>query len=672
MKFKKNAVATHLILGVLMSNSAFAGIQGVRKPSGDGDSSSGASSSNPSDSVVVKSGKPVETKKEVLNTGTASNSCNRDQDTAKYFPLDFFQHISRDGSSLKFELRPDNKVLVQIPASLDVCGKFTPLIHQDSESKNITIMMKLDNDKTYAEYIKCLQETKVDDKPILADGKIDHDQIPGKSYSEYSYVMDYAFDKKTDIKKSVKLSYGYPVAYDGKDGYGSTFGFDEKVALPQSLCMKAEKVEAQPVYVNKGQDVLIEEINAVCKRNDSAEIEKARKSIGNAEALKDLADKIKAELDVAYLKAVQTDVKRISGEMQKIEDKINKDKNMDEATAKKEVARYAELTKELDSKFLNPAIYRLDNLMQERTKTEDAAALKAIDDEIKKINDEVSLFSKRQPTSFANLYSMMEKYAITDQAKTIEDIRLKSYVYGRVYAGPVDEKRGKPLTFETANQQQFEKLQKFDRTLTDWSDQYLVGQGNQYPVKKTEKERQAVIERMNSRWSAYEKKEYQDYNSYCAYGMTGSVKNPIKCQDFMKGQNQRRNTELKRREKDLYYIKGRNEKLEKMGMNWNEYQRKIASREEREADSYDPYASSYTSYEDNFSDRYPEYTSSQYSTAYNPYMYSMGYNQPGMMQQQGQYSPYMMNGASMPVQQGQYQMPQMQQYGGQQMGWPSL
>jgi hypothetical protein len=668
MKFKKSAVATHLLLGLaLMSNQTFAGIGSKRTPSGGGGTSSGSSSSGPSGGVVIKPGTPAESKKTELKGGAAGVSCNKDQNSSKYFPLDFFQHITREGTPLKFELRSDNKVLVKIPASVDVCGKFVPLIHQDSETKNITIMMKLDNDKTYSEYIKCMEDSKV-----IVDNKVDHDNIEGKNYSEYSYVMDYEFDKKTDIKKTVKLSYGYPVAFDGKEGYGSTFGIDEKVSLPGDLCMKAEKVDTEFAYVNKGQDVLIEELNAICKNNNAEEIAKARKSLGNAEALKDLAEKIKAELDIAYLNAIKNDVARINKEMGEIEEKINKDKKMDEATAKKQISRYAELSKELDSKFLNPAIYRLDNLMQERAKTTDEASLKKIDDEVKKINEEVSGFSKRPATNFSNLYSMMEKYAITDQAKIIEDIRLKSFFYGKVYAGTEDPKRGKPLSLEGANQQQFERLQKFDRTLTDWSDQYLVGQGNQFPIKKTEKERQSVIERMNSRWATYEKNEYSNYNNYCSAGMTGGMKNPIKCQDWMKGQNQRRNTELKRREKDLYYIKGRNDKLEKMGMNWNEYQRKVASKEETEADTYDPYASSYTSYENNFDEIYPQYSGPSTSTAYNPYMYNMGYQQPQMMQgQQQQYSPYMMNGASTPVQQGQFQMPQMQQ-GGQQMGWAGI
>ncbi len=672
MKFKKNAVVVHLIFAALLADSAVAGIKGVRKPAGsNGEVPSATSTANP-ENVVIKPGKPVDTRKIDLKPGTASVSCNMDQDAAKYFPLDFFQHISRDGAPLKFELRPDNQVLVKVPASIDVCGKFVPLIHQDPETRNITVMMAVDNGKTYGEYVKCLEDAK-----ILEDGKIDHSAREGKEYSEYSHVLSYDFDKKKDVKKTVKLSYAFPKAYSGKDGYESLYGFDDKVELPSSLCMRAEKVEPQLTYVNKGQDVLIEEINEICKTKDAQKIAEARRSLGNADALKDIADKIKAELDASYLNAVKTDVAKIYEEMSKIEDKVNKNKEtMDESTAKKEVTKYADLAKQLDSKFLNQAIYRLDTLLQERAKTEDPEALRKIDEEVKKINEDISAFSKRQATSFANLYSLMEKYAITDQAKVIEDIRLKSYLYGRVYAGSIDEKRGKQLTIEKANQEQGDRIVTFDRTLTDWTDQYLVGQGNLYPIKKTEKEREGAITRMNSRWASYEKKEMQDYQNYCTAGMTGGMRNPIKCKEFQNGYQSRRNNELKRRDKDLYYIKGKNAKLDKMGMNYNEYQRKIASKAERDSEMYDPYGASYTSFEDNFSDRYPAYYQGpQTSTIYDPSLYNMGGQMPFMQQQQ---MPFMMQGQGqmqMPMQ-GQFQMQQpmmlQQPQMGQMGGWPGI
>lgn len=650
---------------LLLAQASFAGIVGVRS-SGSGTRVSGTTTS----STAITPGRTVEEKIE-KREGTASASCKQDPDAATYFPLDFFSQITRDGSSLTFEQRADNKILVKMPASIDTCGKFKPQLVQDPTTKNVTIMMQMEDGKTYAQLLACLKE-----KNILVDDKIDHDKIPGKEYSEYSYVLDYSFEKEKDIKKTLKLSYGYPKAFSGKDGYPSTYGVDSDVELPSSLCMSAEKISPQITYLNKGQDALIAELKEICKSGDAQKIAEARKSIGNADALKDIADKIKSELDAGYLVAVKQDVDRIQAEMTKIEDRLNKEKDtIDESTAKKLTRQYADLAKELNSKFLNPAIYRLDNLMKQRQALgEDDPKVKGIDDEIKKLNEDVSGFARRPNTSMASVYTVMEKYAITDSAKTIEDIRLKSFLYGKVYAGPTDEKRGKPLSFEEANQKQVAGMQKFDRVMTDWTDQYLVGKGNTYPIQKTERERAAAIDRMNKRWYEYQSNEQKNYQKYCSIGWTGSVVNPVQCQAFMQGADQRRNQELKKREKDLLFIKGRNDKLTKMGTNYNNYQRRQIAMDTRDAEGYEPYGSSYTSFEDNFADQYPMYSGPQQSTAYNPYMYQMGGGQQSMMMgNTGMYNPQMVN-PQMMVQPGQYQMPQMNQayMGNQMMPWPTL
>ncbi|MFA6237168.1 MAG: hypothetical protein WC635_07570 [Bacteriovorax sp.] len=637
-------ITTYLATGLMLSQASYAGITGVRTA---GVTPPGKTSS----SVVVTPGK-AKNENVDIKEGTASVACKEDPDAATYFPLDFFQNISRDGSTLIFEQRPDNKILVKIPASIDTCGKFKPQLYQDPSTKSVTVLMQMEDGKTYSQFLACLTEKK-----ILQDGKIDHDKIEGKQYSEYSYVMDYTFDKEKDIKQTLKLSYGYPKAFKGKDGYPSSYGVDNTVDLPGSLCMIAEKVQPQITYLNKGQDVLISELKEICRGGKAQEIAEARKAYGNADALKDIADKIKSELDAGYLVAVKRDVERISKDMTIIEDKLTKGRDtISEANAKKLTREYADLAKELDSKFLNPAIFRLDTLMKQAgdMDSEDPKR-KPIDDEIKKINEDVGAFAARK-NAFSPIYSVMEKYAINDAAKTIEDIRLKSYWYGTVYPGPQEDKRGKPITFDEANQKQYAGLQKFDRVLTDWTDQYLVGKGNLYPIQKTEKERSMAYEKMNKRWYDYQVNEQKNLQKYCAAGMLGSAKNPVQCQAFQAGAKQRMDLELKRRTKDLEFIRGRNDKLAKMSTSYNQYQARQVANETKESD-HEPYGSSYTSYEDNFSERFPGYYGAQAYTPYNPALYSMGGQVSGNY---GMGSPQMVN-PQMPIQQGQYQM-----------GWPSM
>ncbi|MEA9354836.1 hypothetical protein SHI21_01390 [Bacteriovorax sp. PP10] len=689
MKLNKKMMAINVLATLLMTDVAMARISGERKPSTPGESSSsgGRSQSQPSKVKVTVASKD---NFQVVKTADMVN-CTMDMDQEKYFPLDLFTQLSRDeGAGVDIQLRAGNKVVVKIPPTINVCGQFTPELRQDNDTKNVTVLIKLIGTKKETievNGVKTVVETKdallthkdledcLVEKNIIVDGKIDYDKVPGKGYSESISTFDYDFDKKKDVKNTVTVSYGYPKSYDSDEGYKALFGFEDRTPnVPGESCMRTEKIADNSVYINEGRDVLIERINAACMSEDAQKIADAKRSMGNADALKDIAEKIKSEMDAAYLVAVKKDVLAISNKMSKIEDNLNKNKDsMDEAKAKKLMAEYASLAKDLDRDFLNPAIKRLDNLMLKRAALDDdeSPAARDLDAEIKKINEDVSQFSKRNPTSFASVYSVMEKYALNDSAKTIEDIRLKSYLYGKVYAGPTDDRRGKPLSFESANQQQVQKLSSFEKTLNVWSDVYLVGKGNMLPIQRTERERQGAIDRMNSRYAAFEKKELSDYNNYCSVGMLGSVKNPVKCKEFVGGRDKRMQNELKKREKDLLYVRSKNDMLTKMGTSYNDYQRNVASKEAAEAEMYDPTGSTYTNYDDNFADRFPGYYGPSSTTAYDPNMYNMGgvsgsmnMGQPQMMMaQQQQYGG----------QQGyQYQM-QQPQGGGQQMGaWPSL
>lgn len=675
-------MAIHLLASCLITENAFARISaGERKTNTPTDSSGGNNGRQASSGTKISEGSKDDYQTVIANTAI----CNSDINKEKYFPLSFFNEISRDeNAGIQIQKKTgSNKILVKIPPIINVCGQFTPEFRQDKNTKNVTVLMKLygtkkekvTNEKgetvvketkdtllTHQEFEECLSEAG-----IFKDNKIDWDKVPSNGYSESLSSFDYDFDKKKDAKKTVSITYGYPKSYESANGYKPLFDFDNSATVLGESCMRAEMVADKKLYLNEGTDVLIEKLNAACDSGIAQEIAAARRSIGNAEALNDIADKLRAELDVGYLIAVKKDVDRIDVDMKKIEDKLNKEKDtLDEAGAKKLISKYAELAKELNTLYLDPAIMRLDSLMQKRATIGDdeSPEVVKIDEEIKKLNEGIAQFAKRNPTSFASVYGVMEKFAITDSAKVIEDIRLKSYLYSKVYPGKTDEKRGKQMTFDMAEKKQYEQLQKFDRTLTDWTDIYLVGQGNTFPIKKVERERQGTIDRMNSRWAAYEKKEYTDYNNYCAVGMLGSVKNPVKCKEWSAGLEKRRTSELKKREKDLLFVRGRNDKLDKMGTNYNEHQRRMASRDEAEADGYEPYGSSYTSYEDNFSDRFPGYYGPTSTTAYNGANYNMGGVSGSMQMGQQQYQ--------MPQQQyqaGQYQMPQQQQ---QQGGWPGL
>ena len=659
MKLNKKMMAINVVATILMTDIAMAGITRVSKPS----TSSGSGQSPSSTQVTQESNSPF-----IEITSNDTSNCVSGYDSEIFFPLELFTQLARnEGDKVDIQVRPNNQIAVKIPPVINVCGEFIPKIIQNEVTKNVTVMIQLKGTdgkmRNHKDLEDCLSTNK-----ILVDGKIDHDKVPKTGYTESNTSFGYKFDKKTEVVNDITVSYAFPKSYNSADGYKPLYGIIENAPpIPGQKCMLSEKIAGNSTYINEGAEAWIEKINTACETRNVDEIISVKRSAGNAPALHHIMAKVMDEMDTAIFNLSKPEAERINNEMIAIETKLNKNRDsMDEAQAKKEIVKYTNLVKELDAKFLNPAIYRLDNLMKKRDTIadDDSAEMKAIDEEIKNLNDEIGKFSKKNQASFVSLYSTMEKYAFNDSAKIIEDIRLKSHFYSQVYGGPTDSKRGKPITFEKANKEQFNRLKSFEKSLDSWTDVYLVGQGNMFPVVKTEKEREGAINRMNSRYAAFQKKEMTDYNNYCSGGMTGGMRNPVKCKQFMSGRDKRMNAELKKREKDLYYIKDKDNKLTKMGMTYNEYQRGLASQED--AELFDPTGSSYTSYEDNFSDRFPGYFGPTMSSAYDASMYNMSGNSvnlgqtPMMITQQQQFMP----------QQGyQFQMPQQQQQYAQ---WPSF
>lgn len=614
-------------------------------------SASTSSAASVSTSTSTSSSSGSTTKVDKIVTGSYSAECEGST-PSPYFPLRLFLGISKPSSPLEYEIMPDNKIRVKFPLSLNNCGKFIPELVQDKFSKNITILIRNETYKDYSSYIKCLEN-----KAVLKDNNFYPDAVPKEYFSKYSYDLDFDFDKNKDYKKTITLSYGHP---EMNSDYGISKELIEKdrSGKPQINCISTAKWHKDVIYINKGQDVIIEELKATCRTGDAQKIAEARKSLGNAEALKDIFEKVNSELEAGYLVAAEKDVDKIFTSMTKVEDKLTADgEAVDEVKAKKLVKDYTDLAKNLDRTFLNPAITRLDNLMRKvETMDQDDPHREEIINEIKKINEKIGAFAARK-NAFSQVYSAMEKFSINDSAKVIEDIRLKSFYYGKVYPSSLGKGA---LSFDDANIKQVKGLKKFEATLNDWDDQYQVSKGNLYPINKVEKERAATNAKMNKRWADFNQNENVKLQKYCSNGMLGSMKNPTQCKSFQMGARQRMEKELNNRTKDLRYIQGRGDKLNKMTSGYNKYQANKSNEEGASNEGDEPYDSPYSTYDDNFSDKYPGYYNGQNITPYDPGLYNLGTQGAGMMGNNGGYP-----NPQMPIQPGQYQMNQ----GG---GWPGM
>ncbi len=655
MKLNKKMIAINVLATMLITDAAMAIIVGDRPLP------------TPSKNMVTTE-EENSSSTEIISNDTSS--CVSDEENETALPMSLFTQLARSaGDKVEIQLKPDNKITVKIPPVINVCGSFRPKIIQNDVTKNVTVMIEAydANEKlmTHKELENCLSSDK---HKILVNGKLDYSKVPRNGYTESTSTFGYQFDKKADITKDVNVSYAFPKSYYTSDGYKPAYGIIENApAVKGYKCMLAEKIAPTSTYINEGRKAWLEKISAACNSGDVDRIISVRKSVGNADALSDIMEKVIGEMDVAILKLSKPEAERIFSEMSKIETYLNGNKDAEESAVKNKINKYVALIKELDSKFLNPAIYRLETLMTKRETIDDPESeeIVAIDAEIKSLNQDIGMFSKRNPASFATAYAAMEKFALTDSAKVVQDVRLKSALYSSVYPGRQDKSRGKQLTFESAKKEQTQKMQSFDRTLNLWTDVYLVGQGNDYPIKRTEREIRNASDRSNSNFVKFQRNELSNENKYCSISMTGGIKNPVKCNHFRSGRERRWKNFEKQAKKEKRFIDEKKYSLGKMGERDSIYQREIASNSD-EDDLYDTFGSYSYEFENAYKEIDQAYSPSSYAgyeSALNNYdnmngMMSLGQT-PMMITQQQQYNP----------QQGyQFQMPQRQQVG----QWPML
>lgn len=561
----------------------------------------------------------------VTNSATVE-SCSADQGKAEYFPLEFFKMISINNTAPEIEMRSGNRIAVKLPPVLNVCGNFSPEFVQDSKTLDVTIMIKAEKDGkkvSYADFLKCLEEKQL----VGQDGYIKHGEISGDKYAYSVHEGKIKFDPTRDAAKTVKVNFGFPFAFKSfnDSGYEPLHGFVSDTPAQGMSCMLQEKLAEKPVFFNKGKDVILQEMIEICNQGDPAKIKELIKTVGTYEALRDDVQPVTQGLIDGYMSAAKKEADKILKDMEKLEAKIAEggDK-LDEKEARKQITRYAELAKKLNETYLDPAITQLDDLMKQRDALEEAShdsdepdpRMAEIDKKIKALNESISAFANKNSTQMASVYAVMQKFAINDSAKIIEDIRLKSFFYGKVNPGLEGKKK---MSMEAAGKEQATRLKKFEASLKEWTDYYLVSKGNTEPLKRVEKQRAALIQSMNKRYATFEQNMAKEYNSYCAVGMLGTVKNPTKCQQFMSNYNTKMGQELQKRERDLKNIATANSKLERMGMNYNQYQQEMHKRmqEGDMSGGYESFGYGYGDgdYED-YSTAYQEYSGPSLTTDY--------------------------------------------------------
>jgi hypothetical protein len=91
-----------------------------------------------------------------------------------------------------------------------------------------------------------------------------------------------------------------------------------------------------------------------------------------------------------------------------------------------------------------------------------------IDAKIRSFNHEIGVLHKRPHAALANLYEGMEKFAMADEAESIEGIRINSFLWSRVYVEADEDRRGKKFTVDQCVKKYEVSMEKFRATIAKW------------------------------------------------------------------------------------------------------------------------------------------------------------------------------------------------------------
>ncbi len=553
-----------------------------------------------------------------------------------------------------------NKLKVQIPAHYGDCLD----VRFEYKISGNNVLVYAHNDKSYSEYTSCLKEAGI----LSADGtKFDASKA---TISEASF--EYIDLPQFDTTKNVEAFFMSPTPNPANGNYGAAF--QSGWLSSSDACSKRESIQEGGAIVylspeNEAADRVFRACNSLDYEAILRELEHLDAStVGNAAVLRQI---LEGALDTARkqrAKEIYTRLGEIETQFRASDDDraAGRTVGVGEDEAIRLTNEYGTLLKELNDVVLDPSIQEIAELTKEHGQTTSRSRQIEIEGRLKDLNSIVGEYSKRGSKGLRDLYAGLQEYALTDQAEQIEGFRLKSEAFSRVYVGRVDGRRGDQLSIEKANKFVADRMNTFmTQVVQDWEDSYRVRNLDSSPLRSSQKRVSQAYERVNRNWQRYQKNEQSQMKKYCAANFMGQVKNPVRCQQFMRSADSRRKRAMSQRERDLRNLKTRGEHFSSLS---NQYDAAYERFQNERSSSYDDMGI-YSDYNDDYS--------YLYGSNYDNYdMYDMGSMSMNMGMNgasgrtpagQGMYNPMMgpnpmmgQNPFMMPQQ--NMMMPQTQQY----------
>jgi hypothetical protein len=463
-------------------------------------------------------------------------------------------------------------------------------------------------------YYRC-----VEGKGLLKNGAFDRPKAEQSGNISYGLNFPPFGVDIGDGSKSVSVYYGSPKA----SAYGTAWAAENVSPKPSGWnCVVYENFGENPKRVHtSNKDKVYDRALRVCQTESAEQIleELSRLKDSAAGNFKDL-EKI---LEQAFNKAQEKRVDDIYKRMTEIEEaaKPGEDgKLISESLAKEYANEYSALAKEISRIVIQPNAQKISDLLKVR----DSSNKDEIDAKVKELGLEIQEYSTRPYKKFGFMRDVLKEYALTEEARDIEGLRLASHFYGRVYKGKADSKRGKPMDLKDATDNVKRLIKSYeDNRLNDWEASYATRNGNKAPIRATIRDIRTRSARMNADWQKFQRTESANTQKYCGANMLGQMRNPVRCRSWMASKDRRQRSALNRRARHLTYLRTRTDQYSTYMTNFETFR----ENQVQANDGFDPF-NDYGGTD--FQTDYDIYGNPNDYSSDMSWMYSMGNQSPGV------------------------------------------
>lgn len=475
----------------------------------------------------------------------------------KNIPLGLLKAIMPNFDQIKVDFETKNKksARIEIPQYMKSCMKLKFNYHQVGNDIYISATNEEDlagypGKNTNEKYENCLKETGA----LKSDGSID------ESKAVFSGGFTQPFSVKLDPSQNMNVQFSSPQALGTT--YGTAAGGDF-LETSHDECFKGEEIVAGGLSLFHSPLVAsVEHYQKICEDSDPNAIFKAFKELstsdtGNAQALdSSVRDILKAGLKQKLQDTVDVKQKEWEEALEELGKELKKAD--DEETVKELTKQYLDKIKEIEKFIVDRKIYDLKEAYEKRRKTKNKDDRRALDKEIKKLNEEIGLYARKSNFVSNAIINKMLEFGLKDEADEAFEFKLKSAHWAQVNFGP--KREGYPKDPKGVGKAISSKAREFDRISTDKEKEYDAKQGyDTYSKDYANIAQQLMNKRQMSASRDQDRMQdaYKDIQKYCAQTFWGGTKNKSKCtkaqQSYMRTQKSATSRYNKYNQDIMYY-----------------------------------------------------------------------------------------------------------------------